>query len=140
MFLVSLRDSYSTIFQPDPHIPEYHSLLLGLISDKIGESNSLAHTPISNLPATYHALNASQLVGLRYKAKHVAVESSGRNFPLWPQPHLSGLACQACHCQATPGESLLQCHMRSFPKLLCQHSSLSPLSSSLLSLPPMPSS
>ena len=73
-FLASLRDSYSTIFQPDPRIPEYHSLLPGLISDKIGESDSLAHAPISNLTATYIALNVSQLVGVRYKAQHVAID------------------------------------------------------------------
>ena len=73
-FLASLRDSYSTIFQPDPHIPEYHSLLPRLISDKIGESDSLAHVPISNLTATYLALNVSQLVGLRHKVQHVAID------------------------------------------------------------------
>ena len=72
-FLASLRDFYSTIFQPNPRIPEYHSLLLGLISDKIRESDSLAHAPISNLTATYLTLNTSQLVGLRHKAQHVAV-------------------------------------------------------------------
>ena len=73
-FLASLRDSYFTIFQPDPRIPECHSLLLGLISDKIRESDSLGHAPISNLTATYLALNASQLVGLRHKAQHMAID------------------------------------------------------------------
>ena len=70
--LANLRNSYSTIFQPDPCIPEYNTLQPGLHPDHIGEDKSLIHAPISNLVATYLALNASQLVGLQSKIQHVA--------------------------------------------------------------------